>query len=171
MKTQYNRYQIKTKILLVLFLLAGMQIYGQQNRYGNQRNQERFNKQGGMELSEEQKEQIKEIRLAHSKALQPLRNQVNENRARFKTLVTSEDYDQKSVYANIDEHTDLLNKIAKLQADFREQMGSILTEEQKMRMELRSMKQKNRFRKSYKPGHFDGHSRMKRFRARIHQPG
>jgi Spy/CpxP family protein refolding chaperone len=81
-------------------------------------------------LSEEQKEQIKEFRLAAEKSALPLKNQVGEKEARLKTLTTAEVYDAKSTDKVIEEIGKLRTDLLKLKVATEQKVKGILTDEQ-----------------------------------------
>jgi Spy/CpxP family protein refolding chaperone len=88
-----------------------------------------------LDLTEEQQEQMKALRLEHYKEMKPLKNQMAELKAREKTLMSEENVDMKAINSVIDGETELLNKIKKLQAGHRLAVRDILTEEQLMKLE------------------------------------
>jgi len=92
------------------------------------------------DLTEAQKEQIQKLRTAHLKVMQDFRNQVGENRARYRTLMTAAKADQKAIDANIDEYTKLRNQMMKKQAAHRQQIRNLLTDDQKVFFDNRGMK-------------------------------
>ena len=85
-----------------------------------------------MDMTDEQAEQIKELRLAHYKEVQPLRDQMSELTIRHRNLMRAENLDTKAINASIDEKTELMNKLMKKQAEFRVEFRNQLTDEQKM---------------------------------------
>jgi Spy/CpxP family protein refolding chaperone len=87
-------------------------------------------------LSDEQKGKIKDFRLSFLKEVQPLRNHLNELKAKQKTLATADKPDLKSINANIDEITSTQNQIMKLRASFRQQVRALLTDEQRIYFDM-----------------------------------
>jgi len=85
-----------------------------------------------LNLSDDQKEAMKTLRIDHQKKLVPLRNQMAELKAHQRTLMSEESVDMKQVDKNIDEQTALMNKIQKLQAEHRVAVKGILTDEQEL---------------------------------------
>ena len=90
-----------------------------------------------IDLSEEQKAEMKSLKYEHFKTMKPLKSKMVELKARERTLLSEENIELKSVYNIIDEQTDLMNKIKKLQVEHRLNAKSILTEEQVMKLEQR----------------------------------
>lgn len=87
------------------------------------------------DLTDDQAEQIKELRLAHYKEVQPLRAQMSELAVKHRNLVRAEKPDIKAINAGIDERTDVMNKLMKKQAEFRTEFRNLLTDEQKMKLD------------------------------------
>ena len=77
------------------------------------------------------------LRLAHHQAVRPLKNQMVELKARERSLLSEEEVDMKAINGNIDEQTALINQIKKLQAEQKVKFRAMLTDEQKMKMDLR----------------------------------
>jgi Spy/CpxP family protein refolding chaperone len=83
-------------------------------------------------LTEEQKTKIKDIHLALSKEVQPLRNRLGELKAKQRTLTTSDKPDMSAINANIDEITKTTNQLMKSRAAHHQQVRALLTDEQKV---------------------------------------
>jgi Spy/CpxP family protein refolding chaperone len=64
---------------------------------------------------------------------------MEELRAKEHTLATSEKPDMKAINANIDEMTKVQNQLMKAMASHRQDIRSLLTEEQKIRFDSRPM--------------------------------
>ncbi len=88
------------------------------------------------QFTPEQHKQIAEFKLSLQKEMIQIDNQLNEKRAQLKTLEQVEKPDMKSVYAKIDEITDLQNRKMKVTATHRNKVRSILTEEQRVKFDL-----------------------------------
>lgn len=95
-------------------------------------------------LTEEQKEQIKAIKLDGQKEALPLRNEMMEKKARLRTLTTSEDYNEKSVNNTIDEISELEASLMKLRQNHRQEVREILTEEQRIVFDSASQRGKRK---------------------------
>ncbi len=90
-----------------------------------------------IEFSEEQKEELKTLKLEHHKLVKPLRYKMAELKARERTLMAEEKVDLKAVHKVIDEQTALTNQMKKLSAEHRVKVKSIFTDEQLMKLEGR----------------------------------
>ncbi len=92
------------------------------------------------DLTDQQKEDIKKLRLEYIKKMTPLKNELNENRAKHKTLMTSEKADMGAINKNIDEFTSIKNKMMKLKAKHKQSVRKLLTEEQRIMFDSRAGK-------------------------------
>lgn len=90
-------------------------------------------------MTEEQKTKVKDLRIAFYKLAQPLHNQMEELKAKEHTLTTSEKPDIKAINANIDEITKVQNQLMKAMASHRQDIRSLLTEEQKIRFDSKPL--------------------------------
>jgi Spy/CpxP family protein refolding chaperone len=88
-----------------------------------------------LDLTDDQAEKIKELRLAHYKEVQPLRAQMSELAVKSWNLMRADNSDTKAVNASIDEKTELMNKLMKKQTEFRAEFRNLLTDEQKMALD------------------------------------
>lgn len=95
-------------------------------------------------LTDEQKEQIKAIRLNGQKEALPLRNELMEKKARLRTLTTSEDYNENSVNNTIDDISELEASLMKLRQNHRQEVREILTEEQRIVFDSASQRGKRK---------------------------
>lgn len=90
-----------------------------------------------LDLTEVQQEELSTLRTEHYKEITPLRNKMAELRAREHTLLSEESVDMKAVELTIDEQTDLLNSMRKLQTKHQLAVKNILTDEQVMKLQQR----------------------------------
>ncbi len=103
-----------------------------------------------IDLTEEQKAEMKSLKNEHYKTMKPLKNKMVELHARERTLLSEENVEMNSVNKIIDEQTDLMNKIKKLQVAHRLKARNILTDEQVMKLEQRRniIRHKRHYQKS-----------------------
>ncbi|RLD94363.1 MAG: hypothetical protein DRJ29_06150 [Bacteroidetes bacterium] len=90
-----------------------------------------------LDLSEEQQAKMTSLRTDHYKEITPLRNKMSELKARERTLLSEESIDMKAVNKTIDEQTDLMNSMRKLQVEHQLAVKSNLTDEQVMKLQQR----------------------------------
>ena len=137
----------KSKLILALFvalmLTTSINLFAQRGR-GFARQGIGFGQQGmcmmflnqdrpySLNLTDEQREKILELSTSHQKEILSLRSQINENRAKYQSLMLEDNPDMKVINANIDERTGIMNKIMKSNAEFRIKFSEQLTDEQKL---------------------------------------
>jgi len=109
----------------------------------------------GLNLTDAQKDAFKESRLAMQKQLQPLHNELGEAKAHQKSLVTAEKTDLSAINKNIEKMGALRVEMAKIQAKHHLDMRVQLTDEQKLKFDLRKGKM----------GHDNGFKGMKHGRG------
>ncbi len=90
---------------------------------------------GMLGLTEEQSTKIETLKLAHQKALLPLRNELNEKRARLRTLSTVDKPDTKAIDQLIDEMGVLEVKLQKERVHHQLAVRNELTEEQRLKFD------------------------------------
>lgn len=125
--------------IMAVFLMAGINVNAQRG-YGKRGSQSENRGASGLNLSEEQQSQVKDLKLAHMKELQPLEDQLMENKAHQRTLMNAENPDEKAIYKNIDQATKLQNEMAKLSVDFQIIFKNLLNDEQKVMLQSRTNK-------------------------------
>jgi Spy/CpxP family protein refolding chaperone len=125
---KYN--MIKIAGVFLLALLMGTAIHAQSNRLGNRG-------LDNLELSEAQSEQITQLRTDHYSTMKPLRAKMAEIKAKERPLLSEESVDLKAVDKTIDQQTDLMNQMRKLQIKHQVAVKDVLTDEQVMKLEQR----------------------------------
>jgi Spy/CpxP family protein refolding chaperone len=140
---------MKTKLIKTagLFLMASLMLNplnAQSARQGGRgsgaygHGSERLSAHLSLDLTPDQQEAMKALRADHYKTMKPLQNKMGELKARERTLMSEESVDMKAVNKVIDEQTDLMNKMRKIQATHKVGVKEILTDEQEMKLEQRS---------------------------------
>lgn len=161
-------------IIIILALFAGGVVQAQKGagrQHPGMRMQQGIHQQSKpgeyLNLTEDQQKQMQQLREAHQKEAKPLFNQLRENRAHYKTLLSADKPDMKAIDKSIDEFTSLQNKIQKSGVQFRMDVRNILTDEQKQKIEDK----KFRFNRAQKRGGgFYGHGRgMKGHHGQMHR--
>jgi len=87
-------------------------------------------------LSEEQQEQIKTLRTEHMKAMQPLRNQLGEKKARLRTLTTADEVNMTEVNKIIDDIGKMQTQMMKLKEQHRQEIRKLLNAEQRVMFDV-----------------------------------
>lgn len=133
----------KIKLLSAMVLFAGLTIMagnalaqrGQGRGTGMMNNTDRTPRmamgQCIMDLTPEQQEEINTLRANHLKEVTPLRNELNEKRARLQTLKSADTYDLDAINKTIDEMSAVRAKIQKKGAAQRAEVSKLLTDEQR----------------------------------------
>lgn len=139
----------KMVLMLVLVFLAGAAVSAQPSKDKSH---------GIVGLSEDQKAQIHKLRISHLKDVQTLRNQVRENRAHYKTLMTSENPDMNAINKNIEEFGSLRNQLMKKEASHIQDVRKLLNDEQRIMFDQK-MGERGQFAKHRQGGMAAGHNR------------
>jgi len=100
---------------------------GEEGRQNTERRGENM-----LDLTDAQRDQAKDIRMSAAAEILPISNQVNELRAKLKTLQTAEDVNMKLVNQNIDDMSKLDAEIQKIRARSHQEFREILTDEQRV---------------------------------------
>lgn len=95
-----------------------------------------------LDLTDEQSEQIKTLRLAHMEQMLPIKNQIQEYRAQLQTLRTAKKADMKAINNLIDDMADLRAKQMKAREAHHQEVRSLLTDEQRIKFDLFKNKHK-----------------------------
>ncbi len=137
-----NTRVIKTAGVLLLGFLMITAVNAQNRQGGRGQGYNDSEKSNGhqfakLELSDEQKTEITSLRTEHYKEITPLKNKMAELKARERTLLSEESVDMKAVNKTIDEQTDLMNSMRKLQVEQQVAVKSLLTDEQLMQVQQR----------------------------------
>ena len=98
---------------------------------------------GGLNLSDAQKETFKQSRIAMQKQILPIRNELGEAMAHQRTLVTAESPDLAAINGNIEKIGALRTEMAKIEVKHRLDMRAQLTDEQRQKFDLFKEKMKH----------------------------
>jgi len=131
---------LKTGAIILMIFFAGLTGYSQpvQGRMVIKKHQPAVaQRQNYLNLTDDQKTKMKNLHMAQAKELLPLKNRMMELKAKYHSLITAEKADMKAIDANIDEQTKLINKIMKINADYRTKFSNVLTEEQRLLIQSR----------------------------------
>lgn len=133
MKTQ--RIKKVTVLVVVLLMIGGVNLQAQNRRSYSE--QDKTQKQYGMcqilpDLTEDQETKISALKLSHLKEMNASKNQINELRAKKRTLITADSPDTKAINALIDNITEEQNKVMKANTKHRLDVRNLLTDDQKV---------------------------------------
>lgn len=124
---------LKTIALLSLFIVGFTFAQAQKRGPGNGPHGNGCNM---LDLSDDQQKKIDELRTAHMKDMLPLRNELNEKRARLQTLRTADKYDASETEKTLEEMSALKLKMAKEREAHKQEVRSLLTEEQRLKFDM-----------------------------------
>ncbi len=164
---------MKTKLIKItgLFLMATLMVStlnAQSSRQGGRgsgtfgHGNERMSAHLSLDLTTEQQEAMKTLRADNYKTMRPLKNKMLELKARERTLMSEELVDMKSVNTVIDNQTDLMNQMRKIQATHKVGVKEILTDEQEMKID-----QRTRFGKNKRQGSNRGYNQDRPYHRNI----
>ena len=108
-------------------------------------------RQGIPNLTEEQRDKIKEIRINFKQASQELTNEIQELEAKLHSLKTVEKPDMKAVYAQIDKISVIKVKLEKKRADMEQDIRKLLDKEQKLFFDNHMKKEGRKDKRKEKP--------------------
>ena len=128
---------IKLAGSLLLGILISTTVNAQSQRNGGWGNgpNNRLDRLSWLDLTQDQEEQITDLRTAYLQEMTSLRNKMGELKARERTLLSEADVDMDAVNNNIDEQTDLTNSIRKLQVKHQQEVKALLTDEQAIKLQ------------------------------------
>ena len=125
--------------VLSLLMTGALNSLQAQDREGNRREMREKRGQGRgdrlsaiPDLTEEQREKIKDLGAGMQKESLPLKNELREKRARLKTLSTAENANMNDINRVIDEIGDLQTKMMKIRAAHHQDVRAELNEEQRL---------------------------------------
>ncbi len=126
-------------VFAMMFLLISTISYAQRGRYYNDRKGERPNRSNTqtnftdqLDLSDEQKEKIDEIKLAASKESLQRQNKIAELEAQLTTALTEDKVDQNKTNKLVEEIGDLNTAARKQRIDTHLKIRNLLTDNQKV---------------------------------------
>lgn len=90
-----------------------------------------------LDLTEEQEEAMTTLRTENHKTMTPLKNKMAELKAKERTLLSEESADMKAINKLIDDQTDLMNQMRKIQVTHKIEVKKILSDEQIMKLDQR----------------------------------
>lgn len=96
------------------------------------------------DLTDQQRDQIKTLRVEHMKVMQPLRNQMAEKKARLNTLTTAEKVNMNEINKVIDDIGKMQTQMMKLKEQHHQDVRKLLTDDQRL------------FFDSHRPMHHEG---------------
>jgi Spy/CpxP family protein refolding chaperone len=83
-------------------------------------------------LTEEQEMKIKELKTVHMKAMLKFKSELEEKKARLKSLETADEVDMDKIYKTIEDIGAIETKMRKERADLHQKIRALLDDEQKV---------------------------------------
>lgn len=125
-----------TVLALAILMLAGTQVFAQRGRNFKSNTDRPYRNDGTCwripDLTADQETKIETLRVEHWKEMNSYRNQMNELRARKRTLNTTDKANLNEINSVIDQMTGVNNKMMKASAKHRQEVRNLLTDEQKV---------------------------------------
>ncbi len=130
--------------LLAALLLLTVSLHAQPGMGRGMRNPEDSPRMGRFipNLTDDQEAKIAELRTKHLKEVTPLKNELNEKRARLQTLETADKPDMNAINKTIDEISAIRANIQKKGAAHRAEVASLLNEDQRAEFNARHASRK-----------------------------
>lgn len=140
---------MKTKVLMIAVLLGlTTAVMAQPKSNGPERpfrgqdkevkmDERKGGPENGLNLTDAQKETLKQSRLAMQKQLQPIQNELGEAQAHQKTLMSAEKPDLAAINKNIEKMGSLKVELEKIKAKSHLDMRAQLTDEQRLKFDAR----------------------------------
>lgn len=94
-----------------------------------------------LNLTQQQKDQLMNMRLQMAKEMLPLRTQLNNLRSDLKLALTADNYDQRKIEKTVDQMTDVHKKITLSMIQHLRDVRGILTPDQQKKFDLMIMSQ------------------------------
>ncbi|MBN2595724.1 hypothetical protein [Labilibaculum sp.] len=110
--------------------MAQGQGFGNGQRFGHKGMQQACKNSNWMNLSDEQKVQMKDLRIAHLKESKDLRDEAEILQLKQKQNMFSENIDEEMIVENMDRLSRIQNKLAKMKVDHNMAVRKLLTEDQ-----------------------------------------
>jgi Spy/CpxP family protein refolding chaperone len=131
MKKIDHNFKLLVAIIIVLGISLCVTAQPQQRRQMPQRDHMAQSGFQHLNLTDEQKDQIKQIRQSHLKNVQSLKDEVKINRAKVDALLHKDDPDMKQIVSLVEANGKLLTQIQINRIEQKIAVRSLLTEEQK----------------------------------------
>lgn len=149
------KFKTITAILVALLLSVNTNIFAQSGKKcshhvekhqdGKKCSHDMKKHHDGMEflnLTDEQKSQIKKLKIANMKEMLPIKNQLAEKKAHIRTLTTADNVDMNAVNKTIDEIGNIKATMMKKQAAHKQEIRKLLNDEQRIHFDMKMSKHK-----------------------------
>lgn len=147
---QFNR--LSTILLIGLFLFSAANAMAQRGQGSKGQGMGKADGPGVLkqcqmipDLTEEQQEQMKDLRVDQMKEMTQYRNNLTERRASLRTLQTQESPDMEAINNTIEEMGEIRTEMHKARAEHHQEIREILTEEQRAFFDSRMKRSRGNF--------------------------
>jgi len=150
-------YKILTVLILVSLTGITSISYAQQGYRSQAGPAERGRLLPGIpDLTEEQKEQIKNLQTAYLKDIQELKNEMKINKAKLDALLTEDQPNMNEINMLLEDNGKMLTELRKKQIAHKMEIRDLLTEEQKIIFDNRTLRNDIRpYRYNYRSFRYD----------------
>ena len=122
--------QTKRTLMTILVIALAIPDYAQAQDMKEARSGERKAIKAELNLSEEQQEQMEELRFSHEKSMISMRSKVQLEQLELKKLKRADEPNKKKIHAQIDKVGAAKTAISKTRADHQLEIRKVLTEDQ-----------------------------------------
>ena len=141
------KFNFLTVVIASLLIFLTNDVYAQHPNQGSKNaNKKRQKEYAIPDLTDAQKEKIKELQTANQKVINPLKNQLQEKKAHLKSLRSSENPNLNEIDKTIDEITGLTGKMMKQRERFIQDVRKILTDEQRVYFDANDVRLYKRYK-------------------------
>jgi Spy/CpxP family protein refolding chaperone len=129
-----KKLDVNMKVLIAIIALFGISLSLMAQSPQKQRSMQHRDQSGiaMLDLTEDQKAEIKTIHLAQMKAVQPLTDEVKINRAKINAAMNKDNPDMKEIVSLVEGNGKLLTDIQVKQIESKIEVRSLFTDEQKV---------------------------------------
>jgi Spy/CpxP family protein refolding chaperone len=136
-----KRIDANFKVLVAIIIVLGLSltVMAQPGRRGPRSERPMMHRTGlqYLDLTEEQKAQIKDIHLAYLKEVQPMKDELKINRAKVNALLKTDNPEMKQIVSLVETDGKLLTQIKVKSIEKKINVRALLTEEQKILYDAR----------------------------------
>ena len=129
-----KKIDVNMKILMTIIVLfaLSLSLMAQPNQRQCQFQQKNPHGIAALDLTDEQKAEMKEIHLAQMKVTQPLMDEVKINKAKINALINKDNPDMKEIVSLVEANGKIMTQIQVKGIESKVQIRALLTDEQKV---------------------------------------
>lgn len=136
-----KKLDVNLKVLLAIIVLLGLSlsILAQPQQRQREYHQRDRSGLGMLNLTDEQKAELKEIHLAQMKLVQPMKDEISINKAKINAQIHKDNPDMKEITSLVEANGKILTEIQVNSIESKIKMRALLTDEQKVMFDSKSM--------------------------------